>query len=658
LVITILVFLPSLRNGFVNWDDDRYLTNNTAVQHISPANIGKIFSSFLVDDYTYEPLTVLSYSPEYHFFKLNPGVYHATNLVLYLFNCLLVFWLIYILSRSMAVAVMTALLFGIHPLHVESVAWIAGRKDILCGLFFLSAMIAYVYHLRQTRLSKPYYFSLIFFVLSLLAKAMAITLPFVLFLLDYFVDRKDKKISFANKIPFFMLSLIFGGIAVFARFSSMNSGAAIHHLHSLSYLDKFLNANFIISFYLIKLLIPIKLSSFYPYQLSLIKPWPIIFMIAPIFSMISGLTIFIFKKTSKKTVFSALFFLIMILPVLQFVQTGLAMVADRYMYLPSLGIFYGISEGIFWFYTRSKRYESKSMLIFFSILLISIGCALGALTWKRCGVWKDSSTLWGDVLNNDPNSAVAYNGLGEFFVEKGKQTEAVALFSKAIEIDPDFFEAYNHRGNVYVRRGSLDQALLDFSKALEIKPNYADAYNNKGDVYARRGNLDQALLDYSKAIGIKPECVEAYSNRGNAYVSRGNFDQAILDFNKAIEINPDYAEVYNNRGIVYARRGSLDRAILDYNKAIEIKFDYAEAYNNRGNAYSRRGNLDRAILDYNRAIEINPIYARAYYNRVAVYYMENKYDKSWEDVHRAEALGITFPPDFLKELRKVSGREK
>lgn len=358
LILTSLFFSSSLKNSFVNIDDDFYVINNPVIKSISIDNIKKIFVSFFMSNY--QPLTILSYSLDYHFFKLNPFGYHLTNFIFHLFNCLLVFWLIMLLGKRIFIALIAAVLFGVHPLHVESVAWISERKDVLYAFFFLAAMISYLYYLRTSHLSKYYYFSMIFFILSLLSKAMAITLPLVFLLFDYFVPRGNKKLLFVDKIPFFILSFIFGYIAVFAQYST----GAVRQCEVFNIMDKILVVNLAIIFYLSKILVPIKLSCLYPYAIISGEPLALSFLLSSFFVVIIGFVVFLFRRFSKKVIFSSLFFLITVLPVLQFIPIGMTIVADRYTYIPSIGIFYGIGECLLWFCTKKIKYQNKTIISF------------------------------------------------------------------------------------------------------------------------------------------------------------------------------------------------------------------------------------------------------------------------------------------------------
>lgn len=324
LIITFVAFLPSLKNGFVNWDDEIYVINNTAIKSLSVGNINKILTSFFVGNY--QPLAILSYLLEYQFVKLNLFGYHLTNLILHLFNCLLVFWLIAMLSGRVSIALITSILFGVHPLLVESVAWISERKDVLYAVFFLGATICYLKYLREKQKLKYYLFSIFLFALSLLSKSMAITLPLVLLLIDYLLHRRHDKYMFIDKAPFFLLSLIFGIIAIYSQNSSEPSmQRGLYYL-----LTKFIILSYCIIFYLNKIFMPIRLSCLYPYYglENILLPlfYPTMFIILLVAVIISC-------KYTKKFIFGSAFFLIIILPVLQFMPLGETIVADRYKYI-------------------------------------------------------------------------------------------------------------------------------------------------------------------------------------------------------------------------------------------------------------------------------------------------------------------------------------
>jgi len=669
-------FFPCLKNGFTNWDDAEYITENPVIRSLSLRNIKTIFSSVIFANY--HPITVLSFMIEYRLFKFNPYYYHLNNLQLHLFNCLLVFWLVFILCGRASVALLTALLFGVHPLQVESVAWISERKGLLCGLFFIGAIISYLYYLRKERRSVYYYFSILLFIFSLLCKPVALSLPLVLLLVDYSYRRK--KIAIRDKIPFFIVSSFFGIVAVYAQYA----GEAIRPEGVFNIVDKLTVAIYALMFYLAKILMPLKLACVYPF--SAMKD-PHLFIYS--FTLLLGVTaVFIkSKEQRRKIIFGSGFFFIAILPALQFVPIGQVRVADRYVYLPLLGIAYIASEGCVWLYQRAQ----KRVMVRISLLIIPavVIATLSFLSWRRCQIWHNNVTLWNDVLHNYPEVYTAYLNRGNDYLGKGGLDAAIADYSKTLEINPRAARAYSNRATVYLKKGDLEQALSDCNKALEINPRKADAYSNRGVVYQRKGDFEQALSDYSKALAIDPRAAVAYGNRATVYIKKGDFEQALRDLNKALEINPYNAQAYNNRGNIYQNKGDLSRAIADYSKTLEIDPNYANAYNNRGNiyqnkgdldraiaeydkasgidshksesyynrgvAYQKKGNLEHAITDYNKAIEIDSRCAKAYNNRAVIYFKKREYSRSWEDIRKAQMLGYEVNIEFIEEVKKALG---
>ncbi len=522
LIITFISFSPSLKNDFINWDDNQYVYENPIIMGLSWENLKTIFSKFHMGHY--HPLTLLSYGLEYQFFQLNPSAYHTTNLILHLFNSLIVFWLIIMLRGGILTSLVVALLFGIHPLHVESVAWISERKDVLYSFFFLGSMISYLSY-RKTPKVDYYYISLFLFVLSLLSKSMAVTLPLVLFLCDYLQNRKIDKKSLIEKIPFLFIAFIFGIIALFAQGPS----GTVSQKTSPSFIENILIVSNLFVSYLSKLILPIKLSALYSPLNEVRSPWHYIYLSFIVGFLIGGI---ILGKYNKKITFGTLLFFITILPVLP-----LRIVADRYTYIPFLGIFFIIGDGFYWLYHR-KIEHSKIGKTFFSIVLIGVIGTLSFLTWERCHVWKDSTRLWNDVLRNNPNILLAY-------------------------ID---------RGTAFLNKREYDRAIYDYNRALGMNPSdekVSSIYNNRGNANAGKGLYDQAISDFSKALEMNPKYEVAYSNRGNAYYVKRLYDQAISDFNKALEINPKYGEAYFNKALALEDIGRTREAIDAYTKFIE-----------------------------------------------------------------------------------------
>ena len=606
LTLSFIAFFPVFKNGFVTLDDDIYIVGNSVIKDVSWKNIKEIFSSFCLGNY--HPATMLSYLIEYYFFGLDPSIYHATNFFIHFLNCLLVFLLIFLISKNYFVSLVTTLLFAVHPLHVESVAWVSERKDVLYSFFYLGALISYIYYLKKDQLLRFYYFALLLFTVSLLSKAMAVTLPLMLYAIDYFFNRKSDKSRFWEKMPFLSLSVIFGTVAVFAQYSS----DAVSHT---TFLMRIGAASYGIIFYLKKLFLPIELCCFYPYPE--IKAGTLLkeLMFLPMIVVFFILTITMSAKYKKKLIFGSLFFVISLLPVLQFIPVGQAIAADRYMYLASIGVFYIISELLCWVYLRKNKYEkyARFMLVF---IIAGIICLLSILTHKRASVWKDGISLWSDVIRKYPVNSNAYYG----------------------------------RGLAYYNDSNFENALSDYNRAIELEPNFTDAYNARGAAYFKKRNFENAISDYNKALKLKPGLVASYYNRGVAYAKKGNFENAILDYNKAIELKPEHIDAYYQRGLAYGMEGDHDNVINDNKKVIELNPFYIKAYNNLGIAYTIKSDFETAVSYFNIAIEVDEAYSEAYYNRAKAYFHKREFKKSLQDVRKAQELNYAVQPEFLEKL--------
>jgi len=644
----ICAFAPAVKNEFVEWDDPYYVTKNIYISHISLANIKALLTTSF--DGTYQPVVNLTYLLEHYLFDLKAFFYHTTNILLHVLNCLLVFQLILLLGDSIPVALVTALLFGLHPLRVESVAWISERKDVLYSFFFLWALLDYCRYIQKNSI-KYYYRSFFLFLLSLGSKAMAVTLPLVFFAVDYLLKRKFTKNIILEKAPFFVLAFLFGSIAIFAQGLGHGEPFAISRRITAPFYG--------IIMYLYKTVFPANLSIIYPYPPQNAGFYFVCLLSLILISLIAGVMI-ISRRFTRKVNFAFLFAFITILPVLQFIPVGTAIMADRYTYLPSIGISYIASVGFFYLYRMKHRYMPllKAAHI---ILLAGIITALSLLTYNRTHAWKDSITIFSDAVKKYPDAYMAYNNRGVVYNHEGNLPQAVSDCTKAIEINPKYANAYNNRGNAYSRQGNLPQAISDFNRAIEINPHDSSYYNGRGFAYAVQNKFIQAISDFTRAIEINPKYADAYYNRGVAYSQQGNLPQAVSDFTRAIEINPEYANAHNNRGNAYGRQGNVSQAIPDFTRAIEINPHDAGYYNGRGFAYAVQNKFIQAISDFTRAIEINPNLAEAYNNRGLVYYTTKEYDKAWVDVHRAESLGYKQDKEdleFLEKLKKASGREK
>ena len=618
-ILTIIAFSPLKDSGFIVYDDEQYITKNVYVQSgLSAESISKAFSSDLAK-YSghWHPLTWLSLMLDHSLFGLNPTGYHLVNLLFHVLNTIFLFLVLRRMTKALWPSAFVAALFAIHPLHVESVAWVVERKDVLSTFFWMLTMGAYSYYVEQ-KAAQRYAFVVLFFILGLMSKPMLVTLPFVLLLLDFWplqrfteaipapripaaeirpeISGKKKKnrkkeaekAAMAVKavevtkpaVPEFKWSLIYPlllekvPLFVLAVLSSIVTYLAAHSSGTAASLDDLTPAvrigNALVSYvvYIGKMIVPVNLAVLYPHPGNVVV-WQVI---GSVILLITA-TSFVICQAKKLPYLATgwFWYLGTLLPVIGIIQVGIQSMADRYTYISLIGLFIIIAWGIPELLKNWKhRQEILAALSVLSLLVFSV------ITWNQAGYWKNSITLFDHVLNVTGNNWLINN----------------------------------NRGLAYKNLGDYPQAIKDFDEAIRIKPEYAEAYYNRGLAHKALGNAGQAIADYSRAIRIKPNMAEAYNNRGNAYGESGDCNQALMDFNAALEINPSFAEAYMNRGNAYNCLGNYQQAIEDYGRAIEKKPDYAASYYNRAVAYSKMGNGKLAILDLKTAAGLGDVRAK------------------------------------------------
>jgi protein O-mannosyl-transferase len=633
-ILSFVAYLPVLNNGLLSWDDNSYIRDNPLIYSF---NLKEIFSRNVISNY--HPLTILTLAAEYRIFGLNATGYHAFNLVLHLLNVILVFYAVYLLSDKAGVALLASLLFGIHPIHVESVAWVAELKDLLYTFFFLASWIFYLKYLND-RHKKYYVFALLLFLASILSKAMAASLPLVLILTDYFKGRKINLKTLIDKAPFFLLAIVFGIVAVIAQKSS---GAA--DVIDFTFPQRIVFACYGFISYLFKLILPLHLSAYYPYPTSSVEHISLQYYMYLILFAGLAFAVFYSLRYTKKIFFGVGFFAMTVFLVLQLLPVGGAVMADRYSYIPSIGIFYLAGEGVYILWVRKQKLIPIILLCGFTIFF-------SVKTYARCGVWKSDMTLWNDVISQYQTIPEAYFSRGNAFKFEDKFDLALADFNKAIELNPNYAQAYYNRGTAYKDENKNELALADFNQAIGLDPDFSLAYNNRGNIYLDENKYELALADFNQAIKLKPNYSQAYNNRGNVYANTRQFDQALADFSKAIELNPNNAKAYNNRGNVLASKKKYEQAIADFSQAIKLVPNYFEAYFNRGSIFNYIKKYEPAIADFSKVVELKPDFSEAYYNRGIAEYYSGRKDASCTDLKKAASLGNQQAADALPQICK------
>jgi tetratricopeptide (TPR) repeat protein len=639
-VLTFIAFFPSLMNDFIpTWDDHAFITGNLVIRQLTFTSIKTMFTTPILGAYV--PLPLLSFAIEYHFFGLNPLPYHISNLILHLGCTFLVFYFFRLLKLDIVYAGFGALLFGIHPMHVESVAWVTERKDLLYTLFYLCSMIFYLLYIQKDNQKWKFFcLSILFFIVSLFSKIQAVALPLSLILLDYYLERPLKSKLILEKVPFFILSLLFGiaGILILKSLGALQ----ITEIYTFSHRIFF--GFYALSAYIFKFFAPFHLSLLYPFPLAPKQSLPLLFYLNLLFLLLLGFLVYRSARFTRVIVFGSLFFFFNILFLLQIITAGSTYLADRYSYIPYIGLLFIVSWLIEKIVRNKKGLRS---ILFFAMSLVVI--VFISLTFNRCKVWGNAVMLWTDVIEKYPNKTTTpYMNRGITYASLEQWNNAISDYSKALELDSSLGKLYSYRGDAYAKIGQWDKVISDHSKAIELDPDYNKSYINRGFAYGKIGQPDKAINDYIKAIKIDPNNREAYYDRGNEYQNLKQWDKAISDYSRTIELDPNFDSAYSNRGIVYANLEQWDKAISDFSKAIKIDPNFELAYSNRGNVYETLKQWDKAVSDFSKAIEIDPNYVKAYACRTLAYENMGQWVKAIDDYTKV----IELVPNLLEAYLK------
>ena len=548
-------YMPTLNNGFV-WDDDVNFTENFNYRGLSTSHLNWMFTTF--HDANFHPLAWLTLGFDFVLWGMNPAGYHLTNLVLHVLNAVLFFFLIIEFLRLTSVvttdmdmlgikvsAIVGALFFAIHPLRVETVSWISTRGDLLCGIFYLLTIIAYVrMNDKKSTINRRKWFllSILFFVFSLLSRAWGITLPLVLLILDFYPLRRlvpgcRPRSSFnkllIEKIPFALLALG-GGVAAFLAKKGPMLNVPDHGV-----IDRFMQAAYGLCFYLYKTIVPVRLSPFYLLDKSF-NPMEAKYITCALLILSITLVLTIMRRRWPWALTAWICYAVIVSPVLGFVQSGPQIAADRYTYISCMPFGILVGAGILRMLI-SWRKESYHLFVWLSVVtaILTGLLFLTVNSSRQVGSWHDSRSLWNHVLQLDPDNYLAYYNRGVLNQDQGKLAEAIADYSSAVKLDPEYSEAYYNRGLSRESQGDLTGAIVDYSEAIQLNPKYVEAYNNRGVLRKAKGDLAGAVTDFNTAIRLNPPSPEAYANRGVIRLSQNDLKRAVHDFTKALEVAPE-----------------------------------------------------------------------------------------------------------------------
>jgi Tfp pilus assembly protein PilF len=584
-LITFTIYLSSLGNQFVNWDDPEYVIENPYIRSFDLNLFKWAFFDFYAANW--HPLTWISHALDYAAWGLNPMGHHLTSIILHTVNTFLVVLLVVRLLASwqagkltsshdahfvLIAAATTGLLFGLHPLHVESVAWVSERKDLLCALFFLLSVMMYMsYNTHKTY--RTYLLTFTFFTLALMSKPMAVSLPAVLLILDWYPFARTTtfgtfKTAFIEKLPFIALSIGSSILTLLAQ----NTAGAVRSVEIIPLLSRVLVAAQSLVVYLWKMLAPLNLIPLYTYPRN-ISFFSYAYILPVILTAAITLACIIAVKKQRSWITVWFYYVATLLPVLGIVQVGGQSMADRYTYLPGLGPFLAAGLVAAWVWEKIKILKKQVTVFKCAFVAVAFFIFVPAtyLTIKQIGIWNNSIALWSYVIEKEPAK--------------------VNL-------------AYYMRGLVYQGQGDLGKAIADYNMVNALEPFHFEVYHSLGSIHEKIGQNDKAIENYSMAIAINPRAEETFVSRGILYGKAGLFDKAIEDFNKAIEIDPAYPPAYLNRGTAYFRLGQDGRALADFTRAIELDQNYAGIYVNRGSLYLKTGDKEHAASDYRKACEL------------------------------------------------------
>ncbi len=634
-LFTFVALFPSLKNGFVNWDDPAMVTENPRIRNISRENVKWMFTTFINGHYL--PMTLLSFSLDYVLWGLNPLGYHLTNLLIHIANAVILYCLalfLFDLTRKnmrikgrkpfMVCAGLSALLFSVHPLRVESVAWVTERRDVLSALFYLLSVLAYLK--AQSYSANPIKYkglmagAVLSLLISLLSKAWGVSVPLILLILAIYplrrlgtketgwFSRKTWKV-WVEKVPFFILAI---GAMLIAPLAQKAASAAFS-FKEYGIPLRLAQAFYGITFYLKKSLVPVKLVPMYEIP----QPFnPLEFRFissAVLVVIITGLLILFRRKwPSGLAVWTS--YIIIVAPVLGLFQSGIQLVADRYSYLACMGWAVLLGGGILSLWQKSRRQRIyRPVLSSILLLMILWLTVLGVLTWQQAGRWKNSLTLWKYTSTADPENIMAHYNIACIFMEENQDKEAIRYYRKVVRLFPAHVKALNNLGTLLKDQGKYKEAIRYYKRALRYNPNVPGIYTNLAQAYEKQGDIEAAAGYYKRALSLTRDPL-IYNGLGEMLLRHNETEKAIEVYREFVAAMPDNVQAHHTLGILLARQGKLVEAAFHHRKVLKIQPGHAEANNNLANVLARQGKIGEAVQYYRRAIKADPNFTNAYVN--------------------------------------------
>ncbi len=656
------VFGQTRHYGFVNYDDDVYVYDNPAIaQGLSFHGVVRIFTHADAPG-EWLPMTALSRMLDCQLYGLHAGGHHLTNILLHIATACLLFLLLRNLTGLFWPAAFVAGVFAIHPLRVESVAWVTERKDVLSGLFFMLTLLCYARAVTGTQtgaapgriVPRYYWLAVMFFVLGLVSKPMLVTLPFVLLLLDYWplnrwahyvsdVSRSRLQVwlgLFVEKIPFLLLSIAACVVTVQLQKKSLGS------VQVFDFSSRIGNALETYVAYLWQMLCPLGLAVFYPHpqnHFSILNAGLSLLVLCLISAgVLAG------RRKHPYLLVGWLWYLGMLVPVIGLLQAGEQARADRYTYLPQIGLYILVAWGAMDLAGAWRHGRAGLGFAATAILIALLGVAQ-----VQASYWKDSVSLWTHTLACTTQNYLAHNDLGMALDSQGKAAEAIEQYEQAVQIMPGYINAHNNLGVALASQGRLAEAINQYAQALQLDPGRAEVHNNLGIVLAGEGRLTDAVEQYERALQLKPDYANAHNNLGVALAGENRLAEAIEHYQRALQLEAGHAEVHYNVGNALTGEGKLTEAIEQYERALQLAPDHAGAHNNLGMALAGAGRLTEAIEQYQRVIQLKPDAAEPYFNLGNVLVQQGKSAEAGTFYQQALTLAMAQGNTALAETIRL-----
>jgi len=653
-LITLIAYEPMRLNGFVTYDDDKYITDNPNVTNgLTQQSVLWAFSESHF--HMWHPLTSLSHMLDCELFGLNPVGHHLTSLLFHIANSLLLFLLLRRLTGTVWRSAFVAAVFALHPLAVESVAWASERKSVLSTFFWMLTIAFYIWYAERPSIGR-YLLLVLTFCCALMSKPMVVTLPFVLLLLDYWPlgrfrwvhKGRQKKPNYkicptwqllVEKIPLLGLAAI---LCVFTFFIQQ-SGSVMDFSDQLPLYTRLSNAVVSYVSYIVKMVYPLGLACLYPHPLDSLESWKIILSLV----ILVGISLYMIRSVQRRRWFVTgwLWYLGTLVPVIGIIQAGEQGMADRYTYLPLIGIFiivaWGAGEVI-----DKLRLRKVGPAILVGIIL----AALLICTRMQIRHWRDNMSLCRHALKVTENNFTMHNNYGIDLVDEGRIDEGIAHFHEALRINPQYLNARCSLGRAFFKQGKFHKAIAYFDEVLRVRDNWPEVYYLLGLSYVGQKKYDLAIKNYNEAIRIKPDYISAINYLGLALKEQGKINEAIEKWGKVLQLEPNHPNVNYNMALALTSIGKYDDAVFHFKAALRSKSDWPDAYYNLGAVYYRQGKLELAVEQSLKALQLRPDYLTARINMAETLLQLGRIRQAVEQYYKI----LQFTPDSVDILNTLA----